>query len=104
MHLATCPNQNSPTDSADEADIGGDRIDLGGFHNLIHAHDTTRTVRLRFELNLAEWRVPQPFAGEIENFLAEFAFEDEADADEFVFRGSEQPKSGWIELQAQADR
>ena len=84
-----------------QTDIGGDRIDLGGFHNLVHAHDTTRTVRLRFELNLGEWRVPQPFAGEIENFLAEFAFEDEADANEFVFRGSEQPKSGWIELQAQ---
>ena len=84
-----------------ETEIGGDRIDLGGFHNLVHAHDATRTVRLRFELNLGEWRVPQPFAGEIENFLAEFASEDEPDADEFVFRGSGRPKSGWIELQAQ---
>ena len=84
-----------------KTDIGGDRIDLGGFRNLVHAHDTTRTVRLRFELNLGEWRVPQPFAGEIKNFLAEFAWEDEPDADEFVFRDSERPKSGWIELQAQ---
>ena len=84
-----------------ETEIGGDRIDLGGFRNLVHAHDTTRTVRLRFELNLGEWRVPQPFAGEIENFLVEFAPQYEADADEFVFPGSERPKSGWIELQAQ---
>ena len=84
-----------------ETEIGGDRIDLGGFRNLVHAHDTTRTVRLRFELNLGEWRVPQPFAGEIENFLVEFAPQYEADADEFVFPVSERPQSGWIELQAQ---
>jgi hypothetical protein len=28
--LATCPNQNSPTDSADEAYSGDERYPLGG--------------------------------------------------------------------------
>ena len=40
---------------------GGDRIDLGGFRNFVHAHDTTRAVRLRIELNLEAWDdVPKP--------------------------------------------
>ena len=42
-----------------KTDIGGDRIDLGGFRNLVHAHDPARPVRLRFELNLEDWRIPQ---------------------------------------------
>ena len=41
--------------------LGGDRIDLGGFRNFVHAHDTTRAVRLRIELNLEAWDdVPKP--------------------------------------------
>lgn len=35
---------------AHTTELGGDRIDLGGFRNFVHAHDTTRAVRLRFEL------------------------------------------------------
>ena len=42
-----------------ETEIGGDRIDLGGFRNLVHEHDPARPVRLRFDLNLEDWRIPQ---------------------------------------------
>ena len=37
-----------------KTDLGGDRIDLGGFRNLVHAHDPARRVRLRFELDLTD--------------------------------------------------
>ena len=46
---------------AHATELGGDRIDLGGFRNFVHAHDTTRAVRLRIELNLEAWDdVPKP--------------------------------------------
>ncbi len=75
-----------------ETEIGGDRIDLGGFRNLVHAHDPARPVRLRFDLNLEDWRIPQALDEKMETF--------EGNADSSVFHGSERPGSGWIELQA----
>ena len=39
-------------------ELGGDQIDLGGFRRLVHGHDLDRVVRLRFELSLDGWRVP----------------------------------------------
>ena len=44
---------------AHRTELGGDRIDLGGFHNFVHGHDPTRTVALRFDLNLEELRIPR---------------------------------------------
>ena len=44
---------------AHRTELGGDRIDLGGFRRLVHGHDPTRTVRLRFELNLETWELPE---------------------------------------------
>ena len=72
-----------------KTELGGDRIDLGGFHNFVHAKDPTRTVRLRFELNLEDWRIPQALDEKIETF--------EGDADWSLF-AAERPSSGWIEL------
>ena len=46
-------------------DLGGDQIDLGGFRRLIHGHDLDRSVRMRFDLNLDGWRVPQPLLNEM---------------------------------------
>ncbi len=43
---------------AHKTDFGGDQVDLGGFRNFVHAHDSTRTVRLRFELNLRGQSLP----------------------------------------------
>ena len=45
---------------AHTTELGGDRIDLGGFRNFVHAHDPQRSVRLRFELNLETWKLPDP--------------------------------------------
>ena len=80
-----------------ETDIGGDRIDLGGFRNLVHAHDPARPVRLRFDLNLEDWRIPQGLDEKLESPLAAMG----GNADWSLFQGSERPSSGWIELQAQ---
>ena len=52
MHLATCPNQNSPTDSADEAqsfgswgDVFGDRVIASAILDRILHHATTISIR-----------------------------------------------------------
>ena len=79
-----------------ETEIGGDRIDLGGFRNLVHAHDPARPVRLRFELNLEDWRIPQGLDEKIESPLGVMG----GNADWSLFHGFERPSSGWIELQA----
>ena len=79
-----------------KTDIGGDRIDLGGFHNLVHAHDRARPVRLRFELSLEDWRIPKGLDEKLESPLGVMG----GNADWSLFHGSERPSSGWIELQA----
>ena len=79
-----------------ETEIGGDRIDLGGFRNLVHAHDPARPVRLRFDLNLEDWRIPQGLDEKLESPLDAMG----GNADWSLFHGSERPSSGWIELQA----
>lgn len=79
-----------------ETEIGGDRIDLGGFRNLVHAHDPARTVRLRFELDLEDWSIPQGLDEKLASPLDAMG----GNADSSVFQGSERPGSGWIELQA----
>ena len=43
-----------------KTELGGDQIDLGGFRQFVHGHDLNRVVRLRFELNLHDWKVPEP--------------------------------------------
>lgn len=77
---------------AHKTELGGDRIDLGGFHNFVHAHDPTGTVRLRFELNLEDWEVPSPLRDTLlaEYFLADFELTpDDAELE---------AKSAWVEL------
>lgn len=44
---------------ADETHHGGDGVDLGGFRNFVHQHDTDRAVRLRFELALKGCDLPE---------------------------------------------
>ena len=75
-----------------KTELGGDRIDLGGFHNFVHAHDPTGTVRLRFELNLEDWEVPSPLRDTLlaEYFLADF----ELTPDDAALEA----KSAWVEL------
>ena len=43
-----------------ETEIGGRQIDLGGFRKFVHQHDLKYEVRLRFELNLRAWNIPNP--------------------------------------------
>lgn len=76
---------------------GGDVVDLGGFRSFVHAQDTSRVVRLRFELDLTKHELPElPM------------LESAADADEaeelqslelFDEGLSTEIRSGWVELQ-----
>ena len=43
---------------ARKTEIGGEQIDLGGFRRFVHAHDLTRSLRLRFDLNLRGHETP----------------------------------------------
>ena len=44
---------------ARKTSLGGDQIDLGRFRRFVHRHDSTRPVRLRFELNLRARELPE---------------------------------------------
>ncbi len=80
---------------AHRTELGGDRIDLGGFRRLVHGHDPTRTVRLRFELNLETWELPETLT---DRLLSEYYdFELREAVDELARRAT----SGWVELQVQ---
>ena len=80
-----------------KTDLGGDRVDLGGFRNLVHTHDTTRTVRVRFELNLEGWHIPE---GLDEKIVSPFHVLG-GDAESWLFpEPSARPRSGWLELRA----
>ena len=39
----------------DKVQLCGDAISLGGFGNLVHKHDLSRTIRLRFDLQLGQF-------------------------------------------------
>ncbi len=53
--------------------LGGDVVDLGGFENLVYAHDLSRPVRMRFELDLRGVRSPQT-----SDWIREHEFENQA--------------------------
>ena len=79
--------------------LGGDQIDLGGFRNLVYAHDLECNVRLRFELSLENWQVPGPL---VERMVHHDWVEPEH-ADEFAAwvdsqARAESVRSGWVEL------
>lgn len=77
---------------AHKPELGGDRIDLGGFPNFVHAHDSTCTVRLRFELNLEGWEVPDVLR---DTLVAQyFLYDFELSPDDVALEA----KSGWVEL------
>ena len=78
---------------AHATELGGDRIDLGGFRNFVHAHDATRAVRLRFELNLETWDdVPKPVLDSLVFEYGNATFEwDVTDL-------TGESASGWVEL------
>ena len=81
---------------ARKTELGGDQIDLGGFRSFVHGHDLNQPVRLRFELNLEGWRVPEPL---LENMKRELG-PDEALIDEWAdrFGCAGYARSGWVEL------
>ena len=81
---------------AHKTELGGEQVDLGGFRQFVHGHDLDRVVRLRFELNLENWRVP---AALLEKMTQGFA--KPAHVDEFKER-LEANEFGWVELAVKA--
>ena len=59
--------------NADRTTLGGDAIDLGGFHSFVHGHDLKSPVTIRIELDLSSakldelWRLPEFLVGTGEN-------------------------------------
>ena len=82
---------------AGKVDLGGDQIDLGGFRTLVHAHDLERNVRLRFDLNLEDWREAPPPGGRYKGPVGPLD-------DKLAMMGPElapadfRLRSGWVEL------
>ena len=89
-----------------KTELGGDQIDLGGFRQFVHGHDLDRTVRLRFELNLDGWRVPEPLLEKMTHpkYLEER--EDANDLRDWVEANdpAKLARSGWVELAITAVR
>ncbi|WP_295459065.1 AAA family ATPase, partial [uncultured Thiodictyon sp.] len=58
---------------ARRTELGGETVDLGGFENLVHRHDTTRSIRMRFELgiDLADLAASQESPDEDDGFADE---------------------------------
>lgn len=55
---------------------GGHSIDLGGFESLVYNHDLSRSVNLKFELDLKNEDLPQYFDGYEEIGIDQFSYEN----------------------------
>ena len=87
---------------ARKTELGGDQVDLGGFHNFVHGHDGDRTIRLRFELNLQGWCVPRALDEKIVSWFDETA---SGSANDWLFPDSSaQARCGWVELKVASRR
>ena len=86
---------------ADTTSVGGDNVRLGGFANLIHDHDATQDVRLRFDLDLENWCIPSPLADRVTEQLDPDNFYSQAwDIDWF----QEPVASAWVEIVVSASQ
>ena len=80
---------------AHKTERGGDRIDLGGYHNFIHAHEPTNPITLHFELNMERWETPEPL---VEKLGFEFAH---TGVDIELSELEAQIMSGWVKLKTE---
>ena len=85
--------------NADRTTLGGDAIDLGGFHSFVHGHALKSQVTIRIELDLSSakldelWRLPEFFVGTLENAVDLSALGTDA------WSGSVSFTVGWAEKQ-----
>jgi hypothetical protein len=71
--------------------LGGDSIDLGGFESLVHGHDLTLPVTLRFDLDLSDEDLPRYLEGYEDFGLMRWQESDLWDIPENV-------NSAWVEV------
>lgn len=84
--------------------LGGDAVDLGGFTNMVHGHDRSRVIRMRFEMRLrddplVEFLGSQKFLDLLADIPKEESAEEpkENPATEFL---SQRERAGtWVEIQ-----
>lgn len=74
---------------------GGASIDLGGFKNLVHAHDTSRTMRIRFDLDYSNVDLTKHV--EIDEFLFTIGSDQNQSKIDLSTIG-DSVESGWIEF------
>ena len=94
---------------AGRTDLGGSQVDLGGFRHFVHAHDRERAVRLRFEMNLEDWKVPGPLVDNMQPRVRdsepnEGMYADRAAGFAAWIRAqakAESVRSGWVEIAVQ---
>lgn len=85
--------------NADRTTLGGDAIDLGGFHSFVHGHALKSQVTIRIELDLSSakldelWRLPEFLVGTGENAVDLSALGTDA------WSGSVSFTVGWAEKQ-----
>ena len=87
---------------------GGDQIDLGGFRRFVHGHALERVVRMRFDLNLEGWEVPDRLVRKIIEADTTAVIDDAVGALEEEWIEARAPadfaRSGWVTLTVRWDQ
>lgn len=80
-------------------ELGGKEVDLGGFENIVHGHDTNRSISLRFDLDLKGQELPIYYDPEFYRLSSDYDYETN------IFRyniEAERLYSGWVEIEISA--
>lgn len=79
---------------AGRTSTGGETIDLGGFESLVHGHDLSRSIRLKFDLDLSRddfpELLPRKADGKFPQYIDELV--------EAVGHASRRAKTAWVEI------
>lgn len=93
LHYAREIFERENTDP-DKTHTGGSAIDLGGFQSLVNNHDLSRSIRLRFDLDLTNDDLPEYLPrtteGKVPGYIDELI--------EAVGHTSRRVKSGWVQI------
>lgn len=73
---------------------GGSAVDLGGFRSLVNNHDLTRSISLRFDLDLSNEDLPEYLPRTVSGQLPAYADE----LVEAVGHTSRRVKNGWVQI------
>jgi len=93
LHYAREIFERENTDP-DKTHTGGSAINLGGFHSLVHSHNLSNSIRLRFELDLSNDDLPEYLPrtseGKFPGYIDELI--------EAAGHASRRAKSAWVQI------